>query len=141
MSQPSVHSSLRGVPRGQKMLQGHLSRVMYHWVYLACEDYGFEVHAVRSCRLMVPLDPPLVTCAVTILFHTMWQALSKRATPSSSLVWHHLNLRTTSSQKCEAVPRRARIKTRRLVYHSTPGTRVVKMKKKHFSAHLNERMH
>jgi len=29
---PPLHTSLRGVPREQKMLKGHLSRVMYHQV-------------------------------------------------------------------------------------------------------------
>ena len=38
-----------------------------------------------------------------------------------------LNLRTTTSQKCEAVPRRARVfKAHRLVYHSTLGSRAIK---------------
>jgi len=41
-----------------------------------------------------------------------------------------LNLRTTTLQKCEAVPRRARIKAHRLVYHSTLGLRVIKKKRK-----------
>jgi len=38
-----------------------------------------------------------------------------------------LNLRTTTSQKCAAVPRRARVKG---VYHTTLGWRVIKKKKK-----------
>ena len=36
---------------------------------------------------------------------------------------------TTTSQKCEAVPRRARFKARRFLYHSTLGSRVIKKKK------------
>ena len=55
-----------------------------------------------------------------------------------------LNLGPTSSQKCEAVPRRARIferpcrgglvfKAHRLLHHSTLGLRVIKKKKKKVS--------
>jgi len=38
------------------------------------------------------------------------------------------NLRTTASQKCGVIPRRAIFKAHRLVYHSTLGLRVIKKK-------------
>ena len=41
-----------------------------------------------------------------------------------------LNLRTTTSQKCEVVPRGLVFKDHRLLFHSNLGSRVIKKKKK-----------
>ena len=41
-----------------------------------------------------------------------------------------LNLRTTASQKCEAVPRRLAFEAHRPLYHSILGMRVIKKKKR-----------
>ena len=50
-----------------------------------------------------------------------------------------LDLRTANSQKCEAVPRRARIEGSKTLYHSTPGSKVIKQKKRTmtFEHHYN----
>ena len=49
--------------------------------------------------------------------------------PANTYLSRNLRLPTTTSQKCEAVPRRAR-KAHRLLYHSTLDSRVIKKKKR-----------
>ena len=52
-------------------------------------------------------------------------------------VWRVLNLRTTTSQKCEAFGGGLVFEAHRLVQHSTLGSRVMKKKKRHL--HHGER--
>jgi len=82
-------------------------------------EAGSCLRLIDSCITQLKAQGPARTCNES--------EEEEEHLPATTL----LNLRTSTSQKCESVPRRARFKAHRLVYHSTLGFRVIKKKKNH----------